>query len=390
MMKKIVLAFAVVAIAATIWYLEAHKAGQVSSEIKDITVPERSSANAPEHSASSTAATAAVPDRSLIIKEKAARLPHAKELAAIHGYINADQFKLADFVGKKVILIDFWTYSCINCQRTIPYLNAWYKKYKDKGFVIVGVHTPEFEFEKDYGNVAKAVAAAGIKYPVVLDSDYGTWTAYENRFWPREFLIDIDGFIVHDHIGEGAYDETERAIQAALKERGAALAVGNGIDTAIVSPKDTVSMDESKVASPEIYFGSARNEYLGNGARGVSGPQTLALPAAVSSNKLYLDGTWDFQKEFAENSGSGAKIIFKYNAKNVYLVASSDSGVKIKVLRDAKPLGADAGADVTPDGTILVKDNRLYKLIEGSDYGEHTIEIQIENPGLKAFTFTFG
>jgi thiol-disulfide isomerase/thioredoxin len=139
-------------------------------------------------------------------------------LAGISGYINThDGFRLSEIVGKKVVLVDFWTYSCINCQRTQPYLNAWYKKYKDAGLEIVGVHTPEFAFEKDRANVVAAVEKFGITYPVVQDNDYQTWGTYGNRYWPRKYLIDIDGYIVYDHIGEGGYEETEEKIQELLR-----------------------------------------------------------------------------------------------------------------------------------------------------------------------------
>ena len=143
----------------------------------------------------------------------------AKEITTPNGYINIDDINIADAIGKKVILIDFWTYSCINCQRTTPFLNAWWDKYEDDGLLMIGIHTPEFEFEKDYNNVADAVKEFGIEFPVVLDNDFSTWRAYQNRYWPRKYLIDIDGFIVYDHIGEGGYDETEKKIQELLEER---------------------------------------------------------------------------------------------------------------------------------------------------------------------------
>ena len=144
-------------------------------------------------------------------QEKSKRYSVAKEITTPDGFINTDgkPVTIGEFVGKKVVLLDIWTYSCINCQRTTPYLNAWYEKYKDDGLVIIGLHTPEFEFEKVYQNVLDATNRLGIKYPVVLDNDYSTWNAYQNRFWPRKYLIDIDGFVVYDHIGEGAYEETE-------------------------------------------------------------------------------------------------------------------------------------------------------------------------------------
>jgi len=386
MKRLILLAIAVIGVIGAIFYLESLKAPRI--------IPPPDSAEAPPAPiaplAQSVRHDASTGNRSQEIKDKAAKYPTAHELVNPSGFINADTFKLADLVGKKVVLIDFWTYSCINCVRTIPYLNAWWQKYKDKGLVIVGVHTPEFEFEKNYDNVAAAVKKFGIQYPVVMDSDYGTWSAYKNQYWPREYLIDIDGFIVHDHIGEGAYDETEHAIQQALTERITVLGMQGKIDTALAAP-GAASAPQS--GSPETYFGAGRNEYLANGAAHTGGIQHLSEPSAIAANALYLSGDWNFEKEFAENQSAGAKIIFKYQAHDVYFVASAEKGVKIKVLRDGKPVSAAAtGDDVTRDGfgSASIKEDRLYKLIHDSAYGEHTIEIIIESPGLRAFTFTFG
>lgn len=238
----------------------------------------------------------------------------------------------------------------------------------------------------------------GIIYPVVLDNDQGTWNAYGNQYWPRHYLIDIDGFIVEDHIGEGGYDQTEAKIQDLLSERMDKLGLGAMTEAPITEPSNTIDIDFSGVKSPETYFGYARNQYLGNGIPFIPGTRSFDLPKNPDANKLYLGGKWNIQKEYATTAASGAKIIFKYQAKNVYFVAGSPStssgqataGTAIKVLRDGKPLGREAGADVAPDGSVNIKENRLYDLIRGSDYGEHVLEIQIENPGLQAFTFTFG
>jgi thiol-disulfide isomerase/thioredoxin len=165
-----------------------------------------------------------------IDKEKKSKIyKAAKEITSPDGFINTESqsITIGEFVGKKVVLIDFWTYSCINCQRTLPYLNKWYEKYKNEGLEIIGIHTPEFEFEKKYDNVKKATEKFGIKFPVVLDNDFSTWRAYQNNYWPRKYLIDIDGYIIYDHIGEGAYEETEQKIKAALSERAIILKVNN-------------------------------------------------------------------------------------------------------------------------------------------------------------------
>lgn len=387
--RHILLIFAVIVIVSMIGYLEVKKPRQLDFDVQTIAITPAPPSPAPAKNATSSSIMVSE-DRSALLKEKKAMYSPAKELSGIKGYINSSAFKLADLVGKKIILIDFWTYSCINCQRTTPYLNAWYEKYKERGFVIVGVHTPEFEFEKNYNNVAKALKNAGIMYPVVLDNDYGTWNAYSNRYWPHEYLIDIDGYIVYDHIGEGSYDKTEQAIQSALAERQIVLHLKDSIDMSIVSPARMIPMDSSLVASPEIYFGSARNQYLGNGIVGVAGSQTLSLPSQMKSNMLYLEGMWNFGDEFAQTISDSVRIVFTYNAKNVYIVASSLQGVVIKVTRDGKLLGSEAGKDVAQDGTISIKDERLYDLIHGLNYGEHKIEIEIKGAGLRVFTFTFG
>ena len=314
----------------------------------------------------------------------------AEEIASPAGFINTDKITVGELIGKKVVLVDFWTYSCINCQRTTPYLNTWYEKYRDQGLEIIGMHTPEFEFEKKYDNVAAAVKKFGIKYPVVLDNNYATWNAYGNRYWPRKYLIDIGGRIAYDHIGEGAYEETERKIQDLLAERMAALGMAEKIPQGVLAPVNAPTTDLAQIKSPETYFGARRNANFGNGTPGVIGLLSLAPPPDTQSNRLYLVGQWYIQNEYAEARGDGAKIIFRYQAKDVYLVAGAEPAVKIRVLRDGAVLGAEAGSDVSRDGTAIIHENRLYKLIRGAGYGEHIIEILIENAGLQAFTFTFG
>ena len=302
------------------------------------------------------------------------------EITKPSGFINTGgkPITIAEFKGKKVVLLDIWTYSCINCQRTIPYLKAWDAKYRDLGLEIIGIHTPEFAFEQVQSNVEKAVKGFGIEYPVVLDNDYATWNAFGNNYWPRKYLIGGDSTIVYDHIGEGNYEETERAIQKALME----LNVQNGtsavIPTTIVDPNGTVVMEGGKVNSPETYFGASRNEYLANGKAKKTGEQTFVLPPTFGANKLYLEGKWNIGVESAKTIGAG-KIVFKYNAKNVYMVASSEKGMMVTIVQDG-----------AIKKTLEIKDNTLYTLIEGTNYGEHTLEIDIPEGGFEAFTFTFG
>jgi thiol-disulfide isomerase/thioredoxin len=326
------------------------------------------------------------------LSHKAAMYQKSAELVSPDGYINTGgkPITIGEFKGKKVVLIDIWTYSCINCQRTLPYIKAWYDKYHDQGLEIISVHTPEFAFEKVEKNVQDAVMGFGIKYPVVLDNEYKTWNAFGNQYWPRKYLIDIDGFIVYDHAGEGSYDEAEKAIQTALAERSERLNAPMPTAT-ITAPSDIVTVDNSKLGSPETYFGASRNQYLGNGEKGKTGAQMLTIPATLDANTLYLGGNWNFVDEYAQNSAANAKITFKYQAKNLYFVAAADTAVKIKVTRDGgQSLGSARGKDVDADGFVTISTNRLYQLIGDSDYGAHTIEITVQGPGLQAYTFTFG
>ncbi|OGJ02212.1 hypothetical protein A3G98_02165 [Candidatus Nomurabacteria bacterium RIFCSPLOWO2_12_FULL_37_8] len=314
------------------------------------------------------------------IEEKRGKFIMAPDISTPDGFINTNNLPItiSEFKGKKVVLLDIWTYSCINCQRTIPYLNEWHKKYEDEGLVIIGLHTPEFSFEKIQKNVEKAVKDFGIEYPVVLDNDFSTWNAYENRYWPRKYLIDIDGYIVYDHAGEGQYRETEVAIQKALGERVDRLNMNMAVSSNISKPSGVISVDSGKVKSGEVYFGSARNEYLENGRAGISGEQVFSLPQEISFNKLYLDGIWDLTSEYAENKNISS-IIFNYEARNVYMTAGSTLGVEVEIYKD----------DVFVK-KITIKDETLYSVIEDSDYGRHTLKIKIPREGLKAFTFTFG
>jgi cytochrome c biogenesis protein CcdA/thiol-disulfide isomerase/thioredoxin len=318
-------------------------------------------------------------EQTLLQKNDAPKYIKVPELSSIDGYVNTDgrPITLAELKGK-VVLLDIWTYSCINCQRTLPYINDWYAKYKDQGLVVVGLHTPEFAFERIQSNVEKAVERFGIKYPVVLDNDYSTWNALGNQFWPRKYLVDIDGYIVYDHIGEGNYEETEKAIQNALKERAARMGMEDNVSTTTTKPADVVTVDTSKVKSPETYFGSSRNQYLANGIAGRAGEQTLSIPSSISFNKLYLGGTWNMTSEYAESKSVG-RIVFNYEAKNVYITAGSPEGVEVEIYKD----------DVFVK-KVLIKDETLYPLIQDADYGKHTLRIVIPKAGLQAFTFTFG
>ncbi len=334
---------------------------------------------------------------SLTDAEKAQRYDRARELVDIAGYINTDSgFTLADNIGEKVILLDIWTYSCINCQRTLPYITQWHTQYEDDGLLIVGVHTPEFEFEKDRDNVLRATEKFGIDYPVVLDNNYGTWHAYNNRYWPRKYLIDIEGYVVYDHIGEGAYAETEQKIRELLAERAEQLDVplsfNDEMPMVTEESDDDAGISALLPRSPEVYFGAFRNQLLANGDPGMQGGFQLKANADdVESNMLYLDGAWNIYREYAQNARADARIIFRYQGDKVFMVASAPEGATIRLLRDGEPIGDAAGADVDENGRVRITDEQLYHLVDNPDgHGEHTLEIIIEDAGLEAYTFTFG
>ncbi|USN53074.1 MAG: cytochrome c biogenesis protein DipZ [Candidatus Nomurabacteria bacterium] len=305
----------------------------------------------------------------------------APELIPGGEWFNSDPLSLKELRGK-VVLVDFWTYSCINCQRTLPYLRDWWEKYKDDGLVIIGVHTPEFEFEKDPDNVAKALRDYEIDYPVMQDNNFATWSAYKNRYWPRKYLVDQNGNIIYDHIGEGGYEETERQIQEALQN------AGKSVNASIST--ETTDTDFTQIATPELYFGSARNQYLGNGTQFQTGSQELTLPDDMKKNMLYLSGTWNFQDEYATNSNT-ASITLPYQAKNVYMVAAADNAVQLQLKLDGENLSStQTGADVDKNGQVTIQAHTLYHLISTENYGSHTLTIEIPAAGLEAYTFTFG
>jgi cytochrome c biogenesis protein CcdA/thiol-disulfide isomerase/thioredoxin len=316
----------------------------------------------------------------LTLEQKSKKFTLAPDISTPDGFINTNNLPItiSEFKDKKVVLLDIWTYSCINCQRTIPYLNKWYKEYEDEGLVIIGLHTPEFSFEKVQKNVEKAVKEFDIKYPVVLDNDFSTWQAYKNQYWPRKYLIDVDGYIVYDHAGEGQYEETEIAIQKALRERADRLNMNLEVSSNISKPESVTVVEFGKVKSPEIYFGSARNSLLANGNNGISGEQVFSLPSTISSNKLYLGGTWNMTSEYAENITAG-NIVFNYEAKNVYITAGSSQGVEVEIYKDNVFVKK-----------VIIKDETLYPVIQDTDYGKHILKIVIPKAGLQAFTFTFG
>ena len=286
------------------------------------------------------------------------------EFTGIAKWLNSDPLTIQQLRGK-VVLIDFWTYSCINCIRTLPYVTGWYEKYKDKGFVVVGVHTPEFAFEKDTSNVQAAFKRHGINYPVAQDNDYGTWQAYSNRYWPAHYLIDQSGKIVYTHFGEGKYQETEQAIQQLI-----------GISDENEMAEENI---QRVVKTPEIYLGLKRLDLLSKSQEPSQANQQYHFPSDLPLNYFALEGQWIFNDEGVKLVGTSGKIRLNFYSKDVHIVAKGDNEIIVKVLIDGKLLT-----------TIKIQDSSLYTLSEGTDSKQRILELQIEGTGLEVFTFTFG
>ena len=320
----------------------------------------------------------------------------APELTKINGYINSEPITLADLRGR-VVLVDFWTYSCINCIRTIPYLNAWHEKYADDGLVIVGVHTPEFEFEKDYNNVKGAVERFGINYPVAQDNEKQTWNAYENRYWPRKYLIDSEGYIRYDHIGEGAYTETEKVIQSLLAERTehSGGGVNVTIDQSISNPESAQSVNFGRINTPELYFGyQYAREPLGN-SEGYKPDQIVKymIPDDTNNivpNRIYLAGEWKNNADHMELQSEVGQIVLSYSAKAVNIVAGGSGNLRILVDNNSHLDDSSMGTDVSEDSTVKIDGQRLYNVVMHEEYGNHQIAIDVVGRGFQIYTFTFG
>jgi len=293
----------------------------------------------------------------------------APELIPGGVWFNSDPLSLSKLRGK-VVIIDFWTYSCINCQRTFPYLRDWWSKYQDKGLVIIGVHSPEFEFEKSEKNVAQAIKDFELTYPMMQDNDFATWRVYNNRYWPAKYFIDKDGYIRYTHFGEGAYDESEKVIQELLKEIGA-----ENVSADINNPEYQVY-----AKTPEIYLGYSR---IANFAS----PETIlkdgllayTKPLKLADNKFAFEGSWNVMEEYA-NPMQGSKLLLNFDSKEVFLVARPKSGTsKIKVYLDEKL-----------QDTIIVDADKLYKLINLESPGRHLLRLEFEDSIIELFAFTFG
>ncbi len=306
----------------------------------------------------------------------------APDFVGITKWLNIDkQLSISDLKGK-VVLVDFWTYTCINCIRTLPHVTSWYEKYKDKGFIVIGVHTPEFAFEHETQNVLNAIQMYNIHYPVAQDNNYATWNNYSNQYWPAEYLIDAQGNIRRTHFGEGEYDQTEMAIQALLKE------AGKQVNTSIDTMPDTTPTTR---LSPETYVGAKRMEfYYPTGSTGVvSKTFELGNPTLHSFS---FGGTWNIQDENAI-SGNNSVLVYHFFAGKVFLVLRPPGNQPgtVKVLLDGKDISdANAGNDVK-NGIVTVDTDRLYNLIDLKEkVSEHILRLEFQTPGIQVFAFTFG
>jgi thiol-disulfide isomerase/thioredoxin len=292
----------------------------------------------------------------------------------------------------KVILVNFWTYSCINSLRPLPYVKTWAAKYKTAGLVVIGVHTPEFAFEKEPANVGEAVRNLQVSYPVVMDSDYGIWNAFDNQYWPAFYLIDGNGRVRYRHFGEGAYSETERVIQKLLMEHGA-----NGLSAGTVSVfgagiEAAPSNDEQ---SPETYIGYRRAEQFASPKRVARNTAKIySPPARLSLNHWALSGPWNVGAESAVLQTAPGKLAFRFHSRDLHLVlgpTTNGEPVRFKVTLDGVAPSDDHGADSAPDGTGQVREPRLYQLIrQRGPIGDRTCEVEFLDPGVHAYAFTFG
>jgi cytochrome c biogenesis protein CcdA/thiol-disulfide isomerase/thioredoxin len=313
-------------------------------------------------------------------------------LAGAVAWLNSPPLTAAGLRGK-VVLIDFWTYSCINCLRELPYVKAWASRYGPAGLVIIGVHTPEFAFERVVGNVQKAIKDLGVTYPVAVDSDYKIWQAFNNEYWPALYFIDATGTIRHHHFGEGEYDASERVIKQLLHEAGAQ-EVATGLTDVSAQGVQAPASNLYQI-SPETYVGYARAAHF-------TSPQSVAkdqaarytVPASLSADQWALGGSWTVTAEGAVLQQAGGKIVYRFNGRDLHLVLGpmqDGRAVHFRVRLDGKAPGDSKGADIAADGSGVVTEQRLYQLIRLTNPGaEHTVEIDFQDAGVEAFAFTFG
>jgi thiol-disulfide isomerase/thioredoxin len=314
-------------------------------------------------------------------------------LSGATAWLNSAPLTPQQLLGK-VVLVDFWTYSCINCLRALPYVSGWYAKYKDHGLVVIGVHAPEFAFEKDVVNVRRAVADLHVDYPVALDDDYAIWQGFNNQFWPAHYFIDAQGRIRGHHFGEGNYDESEQLIRRLLSDAGYAGLPPAGIDAAKITGAQAAP-DEAHDQSPETYIGYRRAENFSSPGSFAEGrPKNYAAPGSLALNHWALAGSWSVDPEKAALRGAPGMILFRFYARDLHLVVGPGSGgkpVRFRVLLDGAAPGVDHGTDTDAGGQGVIGEQRLYQLIrQTGDVREHMFSIEFLDAGVEAYSFTFG
>jgi len=310
-------------------------------------------------------------------------LGRAPDFAPRHRWFNSSPLTLAGLRGR-VVLADFWTYTCINCLRTLPYLKAWDERYRTKGLTIVGVHTPEFAFERNASNVAAAIGRQAIRYPVIQDNDYATWNAFGNQFWPAKYLIDARGRVRYVHFGEGEYKETEAAIRTLLAE------AGDRSLGAAAKPRGRIETVGHR-ATPETYLGTARAKgFSPVGPRFGTHDYTAAAPVKLPPSVFSLGGRWRIDRE-AARAVRGATITARVVGGAVYLVLSSDGdrARRVRVALDGRPIARDAAGDDVRGGVVTVRRQRLYSLVKLASPGEHVLTLRFD-AGVSGYAFTFG
>lgn len=325
----------------------------------------------------------------------AAPLPVERVAPSLDGaveWLNSKPLTAADLRGK-VVLVDFWTYSCINCLRALPYVRAWAEKYKDQGLVVIGVHAPEFAFEKDVDNVRRAVKENEIGYPVAIDNDYAIWRAFQNEYWPAHYFIDAQGRIRHHHFGEGKYDESERVIQQLLAETGRSDVSEDLVKTQSAGAQ--LASDLGDVQSPETYVGYARAaNFASAGGQVKDAPHVYIAPVELARNHWGLVGSWTVGEEKAELVAAGGSVVYRFHARDLHLVlgpGTKGKPVRFRVTIDGAAPGHNHGTDIDSDGNGVVTEHRLYQLIRSNgEIRDRTFDIQFLDPGAQAFAFTFG
>ena len=314
------------------------------------------------------------------------------ELSGAVAWLNSPPLTREQLRGK-VVVIDFWTYSCINCLRALPYTEGWYAKYKDAGLVVIGVHTPEFAFEKERSNVEQAVHDLKISYPVAIDSNYKIWQAFNNEYWPAHYFIDGKGRIRHHHFGEGEYDESERVIQELLKENGAKSLADGTINVTANGAEAAPDLQDTR--SPETYIGYNRAEHFASAQLFAQDTRMAYTPQPrLTLNQWALGGTWKVGPESAVLDSAPGKIVFRFHARDLHLVlgpTKNGKAIRFKVTLDGTAPGDDHGSDADAAGAGTVQGHRLYQLIRQKGAVEdRTFEIEFLDPGVQAFAFTFG